>query len=177
MRMAHLLVPLLLPCAASPAGAGVLYKSVDAKGTVMFSDMPPPDGARIVEQREIGAPRGGSIAADGTPRRAETLASALGSADFDAALERANADVDQAEHELALARRDLWSPRDGLRLTTARKTAADEERVAFYQRNLLAARRALLDLVRERRNAVREPGAPIVVSGGPPLAAVLANAR
>ena len=80
--------------------------------------------------------------------------------DHDAAIAQANQAVDMAEHALALARRELWSVRDGLRLKSTAKTRADEERVAFYQKNVLAARKYLIELVQERRVAEMQPGAP-----------------
>lgn len=136
--------------AAAPAGAGMLYKSVSADGRVMFSDMPPADGARIVSQREIGP--GGTIASAAS-RTLEALENLL---DADGAVARANSDVDMAEHALALARRELWSVRDGLRLKGTSRSLADEARLDFYKRNVLAARQALLELLRERRLASRQ---------------------
>ena len=63
----------------------------------------------------------------------------------------ANERVDLAEHAFALARLGLSSPRDGLRLATARMTRSDEERVAFYQKAVQAARQQLTDLLRVRQ--------------------------
>jgi hypothetical protein len=64
---------------------------------------------------------------------------------------RANAQVDLAEHALALTRQGLWSPRDGLRLVVARMTQGDEKRVAFYKKGVQIARQQLMDLLRERQ--------------------------
>lgn len=135
--------------ASLPAGAGVLYKSVDAKGTVMFSDMPPPAEARVLETRVIGG--NDSASPQGT---AAAMAQAAQLIDSDEALARANARVDMAEHALAEARKELWSPRDGLRLISTRATPSDDARVQFFKRDVLAARQALMDLLRERRLAL-----------------------
>jgi hypothetical protein len=70
-------------------------------------------------------------------------------------MERANAQVDLAEHALAVARQGLSSPRDGLRLVTARMTRGDQERVAFYQKDVQAARQRLTDLLRVRQAPVQ----------------------
>ena len=140
-----------------PVQAGVLYKSVSKDGSITFSDMPPPAGAKLLEQKVINA--GGAIAsATADVSKAMDVVGNL--FDSDAAIAQANQAVDVAEHALALARRELWSVRDGLRLKSTAKTAADEERVAFYQRNVLAARKYLLELVQERRLAEMQPGAP-----------------
>jgi uncharacterized protein DUF4124 len=148
--MAHALAFLALAALASlPAGAGVLYKSVDAKGTVMFSDMPPPPEARVLETRVIGG--NGGASPQGT---AAAMAQAAQLIDSDEALARANAKVDMAEHALAEARKELLSPREGLRLTATRMTPADDARVQFFKRDVLAARQALMDLLRERRLAL-----------------------
>ena len=151
------LVVLTLAAAALPAQAGVLYKSVSRDGSITFSDMPPSDGAKVLEQRVI-QPSGVLAAAGSDVSRAMDVVGNL--FDHDAAVAQANQAVDMAEHALALARRELWSVRDGLRLKSTAKTAADNERVAFYQRNVLAARKYLIELLQERRLAEMQPGAP-----------------
>lgn len=143
---------------AAPVHAGVLYKSVSKEGSVMFSDMPPPPGAKLLEQRVIAS--GGAIASGAAEGASRAMEAMDGLFDRDAALAQANQAVDMAEHALALARRELWSVRDGLRLKSTTKTAADEERVAFYRRNLLAARQYLMEMLQERRVAEMQPGAP-----------------
>src|ERR1700693_3178699 len=83
-----------------------------------------------------------SIRADGTiifsdvppPARAPPIL------DDDAPVARADALVDLAEHAFALARRGLWSPKDGLHLSAARRSRGDMERVEFYKRDVLLAR-------------------------------------
>jgi hypothetical protein len=103
--------------AVIPAHAGVLYKSVDANGTVMFSDTPPSsDGARIVDQRVMDSSYGSTSAnAPGSPGAG--LEQVYGLIDSDAALAQANARVDIAEHALALARNGAAPRTEGLRLT------------------------------------------------------------
>jgi hypothetical protein len=72
------------------------------------------------------------------------------SLDGDEYLMRANAQVDLAEHALALARRSMWSELEGLRLNTHRATASEVERVEFYKRGVVAARQNLLEALRAR---------------------------
>jgi hypothetical protein len=147
MRPLRLLAALPLLAIAPMPQAGVLYKSVDANGTVMFSDVPPPNDARIIEQRPIpsfGSGSESSGAANGFDLAQELI-------DSDAAVARASAQVDQAEHALALARRNTWSPRDGLGVAPTRGTLADQERIEFFKRGVLAARQQLMELLRERR--------------------------
>lgn len=143
----------LLPAAAD---ANVLYKSVDANGVVMFSDTPPPDGSRILEERplpssnavpsvsvEYGAPAPGMIPAE------QML-------DFDAAIASANAKVDEAERALAQARRDLSLTDVGLRLRPTRLANEDDRRLDSYRNNVKIARRHLIELLRERQLALRQ---------------------
>ncbi|MDQ3028314.1 MAG: DUF4124 domain-containing protein [Pseudomonadota bacterium] len=141
LSFAALLVP--------SAQAGMLYKSVNPNGAIMFSDVPPAGDARILEQRPISS-GGGS----GAPVQAGVdVATQL--IESDAAVARANAQVDLAEHALALARRDVWTPRDGLKLVSSRPSRVDEERIEFYKRNVLAARQSLMELLRDRMVASR----------------------
>ena len=142
---------------ASPAMATVLYKSVSPTGVVEFSDVPPAGNARLVEQREIGA--SGIPSASGiTPASAISTAAAtvqtspvaMDALIADEAVARASAQVDLAEHALAMARQGLWSPRDGLHLRSPGRTAGDEQRVEYYKRGVLAARQMLMDVLKER---------------------------
>ena len=152
-----------------PADAGMLYKSVDANGTVMFSDVPPPAGAKILQARAISSSPV-ELSSAGAPyplspnAPVNELERVYGLLDSDAALAEANARVDQAERGLAMARRGAASRYEGLRLVSTRSTTADNERVEFYKRDLRLARRALIDLIKERQVASREPGAPRVVA-------------
>lgn len=143
---------------APAAQAGMLYKSVAANGTMIFSDTPPGNDARLIEQRELspsgslGAPRQGPVA---PPDAAQLIES-------DDAIARASQQVDAAEHALALARRGTWSPRDGLTLQQTRISAVDMERIASCQRDLRTARVYLAELMRER--LARSAAAPLLVS-------------
>jgi hypothetical protein len=147
-RMKTPLIAALLAAAlaSGPVYAGVLYKSISPTGVVQFSDTPPADNAVIVETRSIGrrAP-----ASDGLPQVVDRALLV----DADGALARANEQVDQAEHALALARRSMWSQLEGLRLTSTRSTASEVERVEFYKRGVLLARQNLLDVLRQRTTA------------------------
>jgi hypothetical protein len=149
--MKKLIAALLLTGIFVPAHAGMLYKSIGPNGTVIFSDMPPGGDARIVEQRVIGTTSNGSPVTIGA-------ASPLQLIDSDEAVQRANAQVDQAEHELALARRGTWSAHEGLRLVSTRPTMSDIERVEFYKRNLRSARQYLAELLRERQSPSQGSG-------------------
>lgn len=141
MRSAAVLLLASLLAAFPGARATMLYKSVDDRGGVTYSDVPPADGSRVVERRVVGAP------ADG---RLRVVDSPWGPFDVDAALQAASQRLDLAERAFALARRGFWSVRDGLRLETRKRTAEDEARVRTLERDWLAARRELLDLRRER---------------------------
>jgi Domain of unknown function (DUF4124) len=151
MDRLRILVAAALLALAPAAPAGVLYKSVGPNGTVMFSDMPPPADARILEQRIIPSTDSGASA--GETANGFDLAAQL--IDADAAVARASAQVDLAEHALALARRNTWSPRDGLRVAPTRLTRADDERIEFYKKNVLAARQNLMETLRSRMLASR----------------------
>lgn len=148
MRIRAALV-LLLCLAPAMAGAGVLYKSVDANGIIMFSDTPPPDGARVLEERALPS----SHATPPAPSFGNAVPVAVEKLfDYDTSIARASAQVDQAERALALARRELWSPNDGLRLGVRRvSTLADDQRLAPYHKDLKIARRHLAELLQERQ--------------------------
>lgn len=152
MNLRSIAAVVLLPALALPVHAGMLYKAVDANGTILFSDVPPPDGARLVEQRVIAS---GPPDSPVLPLEPATLGEAFELVDYDAEFARANARVDQAEHALALARRPVWSPRDGLDLTPTRMSRTDGERVEFFKRDLEAARQGLIELLRSRQLASR----------------------
>jgi uncharacterized protein DUF4124 len=148
---------LLALAAASPmAPAAVLYKSVDANGVVMFSDTPPPDGARVLEERPL--PSGPS--SPGAPveyAQVPGLIPAEQMLDYDAVISRANAQVDQAESALALARREVGAADSfGLRLRATRLASEDDARLETYRNNVKVARRQLMELLRERRLALRQ---------------------
>jgi hypothetical protein len=147
------------------AQATVLYKSIGPNGVIQFSDTPPETGVvveeRIVDASSDGAPTMGVI--DGLPlpgfENPLELAADNGLA-LDDALAQANAQVDLAEHALALARSSSWTRHEGLRLQGSQRTQSDAARVAFYERNLESARANLLALLNRgqspfslRRNA------------------------
>jgi hypothetical protein len=149
--MKILVIPALLAAlAAGPVGAATLYKSIGPDGTIMFSDVPPPADARIVEQRQIGS---SGYTTPGPAQGAFQDITQL--IDSDAALARANAQVDLAEHSLAEARRGTWSPRDGLNLAGRALTRGDVERIEYYKRGVVAARQNLMELLRDRMVASR----------------------
>ena len=135
---------------ASPAMATVLYKSIAANGVVEFSDVPPTDSSKLVEEREIGRSGLAPAAAITTAAVVQTTPLAMESLIADEAVARASEKVDLAEHALAVARQGLWSPRDGLHLRSPGRTAADEQRLDYFKRGVLAARQALMDTLRER---------------------------
>jgi len=136
---------LLAASIAAPASAAVLYRSVSPEGTVQFSDIPP-EKAQRVERLEYPDSGGRPPSLASGASREEQLR------DMDAAVARASAQVDLAEHALALARRPLWGD-DPLRFGGARRTRADIERVEFYQKGVRIARQTLTDVLREKRNA------------------------
>ena len=146
-------IALLLATAtlASPATATVLYKSIAANGVVEFSDVPPTDNSKLVEERQIG--RSGLEPASAITTAAATVQTsplAMESLIADEAVARASEKVDLAEHALAVARQGLWSPREGLHLRSPARTAADEQRLEFFKRGVVAARQALMETLRER---------------------------
>jgi hypothetical protein len=155
----HAYAPLALVLALAPATAvaSVLYKSVDANGVVIFSDTPPPEGARILEERPLP-----SLASPGAAVEQGSAASAPMPAeqmlDYDDAIARANARVDAAERALALARREAGAAGDGprLRLRATRMASEDDARLDTYRNDVKVARRHLLELLRERRLALRQ---------------------
>ena len=145
------------------AHAAILYKSVGPNGVVEFSDTPPA-GAKVVEQREMGNAMGTlpgmpQSSAPVSPRTAamEALAN-------DEEVLNASSQVDLAEHALALARRGVWAPMDGLKLHRIVRTSSDEERIEFYKRGLKLARQNLLDVMKRRAAELSQPGMPIVTA-------------
>jgi hypothetical protein len=157
---------------ALPAGAAVLYKTVDDKGVVTFSDLPPDRGVEakrlVLPESPAGAP-GALRSADATtvaPARVEETY--LG----DEAVQRASLQVDMAEHALAVARRPLWEVADPMKLTGPKMSRADQERVDYFQKNLKVAKQQLADLLRgklraETRTMTAEAGAPIYGPSSP----------
>ncbi len=142
----------LATLAPSFAHPGMLYKSVDSNGTVIFSDTPP-TGARILEERLM------SGASAGTPQVTSTITSAFVNAEqmlgFDPAIAHANANVDLAERSLATARRKLCPLYEGVRLSPTRLSLDDDARLDPYRNNLKIARQQLAEILRGRRLALR----------------------
>jgi len=106
-----------------PADATVLYKSIGPNGVVQFSDTRPETGV-VVEERIVSAASDGAPilgTADGVSlfgfENPLELAADNG-LELDDALAKANAQVDLAEHALALARASAWTRQEGLRLQT-----------------------------------------------------------
>jgi len=141
----RLLAIMLASTLTLPVSAGGVYKSVAADGAILVSDMPPPPDARIVQ-----APTGGTTGAATAPGMPYYEL-----AESDEAVVRANAQFDLAEHQLAVAREGLSSPRDGLRMVAARMTQGDAARVAFYKKGVQVARQQLMDVLHERRAPVQ----------------------
>lgn len=155
MTYRSLALVLLAATLGGPVGASVLYKSIDANGTVTFSDSPPAEGSRLIEQRMFGTlPSEPGAATPNAP--AAGLEEAFQMLDYDAALAHANQRVDLAERALAQARAGhATTPRPGMH--NASISIADHERVEFYMRDLRAARQALMDLLRSRQLASGRP--------------------
>jgi hypothetical protein len=140
-------LPALMLVLAPAAQAAMLYKSVGPNGTVMFSDMPPSGDAKLLEQREIGS--SSPSPSSTSDLRGFDLAAQL--VDADAAVARASAQVDQAEHALAEARRGTWSPRDGIGVQPTKTSPQDLVRIDYFQKGVKIARQQLLDVLRERK--------------------------
>jgi hypothetical protein len=155
-----------------PSGAAVLYKTVDEKGVVTFSDLPPPPGA---DAKRLLVPEGSS-AIPGVVRSAdatapETLTEERIRAE-DQAVQLASLQVDMAEHALAVARRALWEPPDLMKLEGPRMSRADNDRIAYYRKNLRVAQQQLSDLLRTKRRVeahtmTAEAGLPIYGPSSP----------
>ena len=147
-----------------PIGAAVLYKSVDPNGTIVFSDLPP-DKTRDVQKLQV--PDGSAGPPRALPAPAQVPTSEEKLREMDAAVQRASAQVDMAEHALAAARRSVWSQPEPGKLTATRMTRADIDRIEFYQQGVKIARLALCELLQEkRRSAVREE---MTASAGAPI--------
>ena len=141
MRPAALLAALAL--AASPAGATTLYKWVSPDGVVNFSDVAPPDGTQAVQYTTPFTP--------GMPGPELPVARLDELSQTDEQVARANTRVDLAEHALAVSRRPLWSPTEGLRLPADEPPPQEaQQRSRFYMNDVLKARRELMDTLRRK---------------------------
>jgi hypothetical protein len=128
-----------------------LYKSVGPDGSITFSDSPP-SGAKTIELLKIP---GSGESSDGAPMIASTAPTETELRERDAAIARASAEVDLAEHALAAARRPAWSTDLVSISSTSRMTRADHERIEFYKKNVLAARQNLMQVLQRRRAATQ----------------------
>lgn len=158
------LLPFVLAAALAPAAhATVLYKSVSPTGVIEFSDQPPAGNAKVIEQREIATPasRQAGIAANAATPRGTLPIEAL---ENDDEVMRASQQVDLAEHALALARRGVWSPTEGLRLQRISRTSSDEQRIEYYKRGVLLARQNLVEVMKRRAAILSVPGMPYVAA-------------
>lgn len=140
---------LLCAAFAAPAGAAVLYKSVGANGVMQFSDLPPEKG-QAVERILIpdSAASGATVqvsSANGLPYADPSQT--------DAAVARASAQLDLAEHALAEARRTVNSDYDPMHMVSARMSRSDAARIEFYKKGVLVARQTLLEVLKEKRKA------------------------
>jgi len=158
---------------AAPAGAAVLYKTIDDKGTVTFSDLPPSD--RNTDAKRILVPESSS-AVPGGMKSAEMLAGAPTAEEKiragDEVVQRASLQVDLAEHALAVARRPVWDVADPMKLEGPRMTRADRERIDHYRKDLKIAQQQLTDVLRTKRRSetqtmTAEAGAPIYGPSSP----------
>lgn len=182
MRIAHTTALFLVALAPAIVPAATLYKSVDANGIVSFSDMPPAENARILEQRALpiadtsasyesargptpGLPVSGS---NGEPIIGTAPEQWLGS---DPLVAQANQRLDAAERALAEARRARGSPLDGMRMRNASLGGEEMSRIEREKENVNAARRELLDLLRDRRLAVKQAQAQAAGSAAAAAAA------
>lgn len=142
-----------LAALALPASAAVLYRTVDEKGVVMFSDLPPAQG---VDAKRIQITESSS-SVPGASRPLDAIAGMATTEERirtgDEAVQRASARVDLAEHALAVARRPLWEIADPMKLGGPQLTRADRERIDHYRKELRVAQQQLSDILRHQRKA------------------------
>ncbi|HYC38556.1 MAG TPA: DUF4124 domain-containing protein [Usitatibacter sp.] len=166
MQIRVLTIIVALACGPAAAQGNVLYKSVDAKGVITFSDVPPPATSRILEERALPSIGKGSVQASLHPPPEHPPGPTF--FDGDAALAKANARLDEAERALAEARRHAGSPLEAMRMQHTRLTPDVDARLEREKANVKVARQALLELMRERlaasvrvAQARAEDGSPI----------------
>lgn len=155
MRSLRLALAFLAAVPFAAANATVLYKSVDENGVVMFSDMPPPAGARILEERHIISSSGTPSFASPEPASIEPLLNEP-MLNSDAILARATASVDEAERALAEARRARGPILGPVRpiAQSAREPSIDDHRIEEQKRAVKVARQRLMEVLRDRRIAL-----------------------
>lgn len=142
--MRRILAAALAALGAASAPGATLYKSVGPNGVVQFSDTRPENG-EVVAQMTLPDRNAPPAATAGAPLQAPQ--------DYEAALDKANENLDLAEHALAQARRPVWSEPDVLRIGGPVMTRADRERIAFYEKGVRHARLAVADLMRRKIKA------------------------
>lgn len=126
--------------AIAPSHATTLYKWVSSDGVVNFSDTPPEQGGAIVVGVTADEPRDTTLPV----ARLDELSQS------DESIARANTRVDLAEHALAVSRRPLWSPTDGLRLPRDEPPGDAQQKSQFYMGDVLKARRELMETLRRK---------------------------
>lgn len=136
---------LVLGLVALPSPAGTLYKSIGPNGVIQFSDIPPEKG-QVVAQLTFPGQDAAASSDAGAPTQ-------LPAQQYDAALDKANIQLDLAEHALAQARRPVWTEPDVLRISAQRMTRGDRERVAYYEKAVRRARLAVADAMRRKLKA------------------------
>ena len=135
----------IVVAASLPVSAATLYKSIGPNGVIQFSDTPPEKG-QVVAQMNL-PDRGASPSANaGAPLQGPAL-------DYDAALDKANMQLDLAEHALAEARRPVWTEPDILHIGAPRMKRTDYERIAYYEKSVRFARLTVADLMRRKLKA------------------------
>ena len=167
MKAVSLLVAaavLAAPCAAS---ATVLYKSISPTGVVQFSDVPPSDRSVVVEERAVRSARAPAVVASDLPPREGNLSGLpYVIEDGGAALARANAQLDLAEHALAEALRSMGSTLQDMRLKSRASAASGAARVDFFRRNVQAARENLMNVLKAQATPLPAP-APVASAVAP----------
>jgi Domain of unknown function (DUF4124) len=140
---------MLCAALATPVSAAAVYKAIGADGDLQYSDVPP-EKARNVERIRI-ADSTSSVDGPATPPSGAAREAPMSEAD--AALSRANARLDLAEHALAETRHAVARDAGFMHMVSTRMSRADQDRLAYYKRDVLLARQALLAVVKERRAA------------------------
>jgi hypothetical protein len=136
---------------AASAFAGVLYKSVDRDGRIIFSDVPA-EGA-VVTQRIETSDSGKPSVDEG--RSAPQYVALLDG--LDETVRRANEKLDLAEHALADARRSILGEHDPLALGFPRPARDAAQRLDFLKKDVLDARRNLLRVLQQRSIVATRP--------------------
>jgi hypothetical protein len=145
------LCALVTACAAASACAGVLYKSVDREGRMVFSDTPI-EGA-VVTQRIETSDSAKRIVEEGRSAP-QYLALVDG---LDETVRRANEKLDLAEHALAEARRSITGEGEVLALHSSRPSRESRQQLEFYKKEVLDARKSLLRILQQRAMLATRP--------------------